>query len=136
VFTKTTLGPLWIGLTILLGSCSGHSLTHEELKSDYRAAASLSAESEQFLQHLPGHPYNTHAVDGHWAYLRKQGTELRQELEGVRPEAADAKRLSELRETLSELNGLLAIAPSSLTASDTLESLRVLRRRLEEGMPQ
>lgn len=129
-------------LTAALLACAGcsHSLSHEELQTDFRASISLATETEAFLTHLNGHSYSPHFIQGHLAYLQKQGSQIQSNLTGVSVPNQDASSLDALKQETADLthalNDLQSHAPNASSRPSSIGHLRSIRERLQSDMPR
>ena len=115
-------------------------MTHAELQSDFRASKSLSAEAEDFLDHLGSHPHAARTVTAHLSYLAKQGADLGQDLQHVNVKPADAAQLAALRLAVGQLTEALhqlsVNAGSEVKSKDSIAEIRAIRHRLSQEMPR
>jgi hypothetical protein len=124
----------------LVACSSSHSLSHEELQSEFRASISLSSETEVFLSHLEGHTYSPSFVQGHLEYLQKQGSEMESKLGGASAEGRDVESLGALRKGTGELmqvfDDLHAHTVDGQTQARSISHLDSIRKHLEADMPR
>ena len=101
---------------------------------------SLSAEAEDFLDHLGSHAYAQQTVTAHLSYLAKQTADLEQELQRAHVEPTDAAPLAELQladDRLAEVLHRLSMDVGSETKSkDSIADIRAIRQSLSQEMPQ
>jgi hypothetical protein len=130
-----------LSLLPTLAACSGsHSLSHQELQTEFRASISLAAETAVFLSHLDGHAYSRQFIDGHLSYLRKEGSQIENELAGASVETPDATSLDALRKTTGELTQTLddlhSQIPTAPQRTSSIDHLHAIRKHLEADMPR
>jgi hypothetical protein len=114
-------------------------MPHEELQSKYKAAFSLAAEAESFLQHSSDHPYSLSFIQGHFSYLQQQGSDLTKEVDEASVEDRDVASLVRLRASCHTLTALLdSLSKSSSASGAALLSgpLASVRQRLAEETPR
>lgn len=136
-------GTYFLVLLLLLAllPCSGcsHSLSHEELQSEYRESISITNEAEAFLLHLNGHAYSPNFIRGHLAYLREQNSEIQSKLAGASASGRDAAPFEALKQATADLTHTLAnlqTQPATAAGASSVASLHSIHERLEAEMPR
>lgn len=129
------------GLSLLpfLVACS-HSLSHEELQSEYRASISLATETEVFLNHRVGHTYSAQSTQAHLSFLEKQGSDIQSDLASASAEPPDASSLSALktaaRDLTQTLDDLRSQTPNTPAQTSSIAHLDAVREHLQADMPR
>ena len=121
------------------GCSRPHSISHEELQSKYKAAFSLAAEAESFLQHSGDHPYSLSFIQGHLSYLQQQAADLTRDVDEASVEDNDVASLAQLRANCHTLSALLDSLSKGSPASDaalSLGPLASIRQQLAEETPR
>jgi len=122
-----------------LVACS-HSLSHEELQSEYRASISLASETEVFLNHRAGHTYSAQSTQAHLSYLEKQGADIDRDLASASAKPPDLPSLDALknatRDLTQTLHDLRSQTPNAPAQTSSIAHLDSIREHLQADMPR
>jgi hypothetical protein len=137
IVIHTSYFAVMAGLLVLTACSSSPTSNHQKLQTEFRASISLASESDIFLRHLDGHNYSSHFVQGHLSYLRKQGSEIQNQLADISVDNRDVESLNLLKQTTEDLMKTLKDM-QSMDAQVQIEEdrLQSITKHLKDGMPR
>jgi hypothetical protein len=128
-----------LSVAYLVGCSRTNSLSHDELKSEFRASISLAAEAESFVDHLREHDYSRNLIEGHLSYLAMQASEQEDKLARATTGSRDEVSLDVLRSSNKQLAQIFRRMSSDSalrSGNSSPDRFGFIRRKLEAEMPR